>query len=67
MERSGGSTELPFKETNDIRLHAKSLTELDSDDLTAEQAAWKLLYDSLTEELVFQFGNPHVEAFSGTL
>ena len=50
-ERSGGATNLTFKETNDIRLHAKSLTDLDSDDLTADQAAWKVLYDSLTEEL----------------
>jgi hypothetical protein len=49
--RTGGGSKTTFKETNDIRRFAKSQTDLRSDDLTAEQAAWKLLYNSLTEEL----------------
>ena len=44
--RTGGSCSLSFRDTNDFRMYAKSRTDIRSDDLNAEQAAWKLLYDS---------------------
>ena len=47
----GARPQLTVQESMEIRDYAKSRTHLGSHDLTAEQAAWKALYDGLTEEL----------------
>jgi len=46
-----GQPQLTVQQAIDIREYAKSRTDLDSGNLSAEQAAWKTLYESLTEEL----------------
>ena len=46
-----GRSRLTIKDTFEIRQYAKSRTDLDGNDLTAEEAAWKTLYLSLSEQL----------------
>src|SRR4051812_20004647 len=46
-----GRPKLTIQDTFEIRQYAKSRTDLGCCDLTAEQAAWKALFVSLTEQL----------------
>ena len=49
--RVAGKPQLTIQDTFEIRQYAKSRTDLGGDDLTAEQAAWKALFRSLTDQL----------------
>lgn len=51
LSKTGDTTRLTFKQTYELREYAKSRTNLWSDDLTPEQTAWKVLYDSMTDQL----------------
>jgi len=52
-EKLGGPlrSTYPLEKIIDLRSYAKSRTSLESEPLTAEQAAWKVMFSSLTELL----------------
>jgi hypothetical protein len=46
-----GEEPLSFRKAMELREYAKARTDLHSENLTMEQAIWKLMYDGVTEEL----------------
>jgi hypothetical protein len=51
LSKTAGKSALTVEETYELREYAKSRTAFSSDDLTAEQAAWMVLYEDLTDQL----------------